>query len=141
MSFKFGNSSLARLEQCDPRLQQIMHAAIQNSVIDFGITEGHRDEATQNKYFEEGKSRLKYPKGAHNSFPSTAVDIVAYIHGKPTYNLGYYQYFYGLFTGIAHAMYRDVSIRSGLDWDMDGEMITDQTLQDGCHFELAKRKR
>jgi peptidoglycan L-alanyl-D-glutamate endopeptidase CwlK len=141
MSFKFGASSLAKLQQCDPRLQQIMHAAIANSKVDFGISEGHRDEATQNKYFSEGRSKVQWPNGKHNQYPSEAVDVVAYVNGKPTFAMPYYIYLYGLFTMAAHAMFKDVSIRSGLDWDQDGEIMTDQTFNDGCHFELAPRKR
>ena len=141
MSYKFGSSSKAKLGQCHPKLQQIMLAAIANSNVDFGITEGYRDRETQDRFFLEGKSKVRFPNGKHNSFPSEAVDVVAYVNGKATYEMNYYIYLYGLLTGIAHALFPDVTIRSGLDWDQDGEIMPDQTFNDGCHFELAKRTR
>lgn len=120
--------------QCDPCLQVVMSASIANSHVDFGITCGHRNEYDQNKAFDEGKSKVRFPNGKHNKYPSEAVDVLAYVKGKPTYEITYYVYLYGLFSGIARSLGYD--IRSGLDWDSDGEIMTDQTLQDGCHFEI-----
>lgn len=139
--YTFGKTSKAKLKQCAPKLQQIMLAAIANSKVDFGITEGHRDKETQNRYYDEGRSKVRWPNGKHNEFPSEAADLVAYVNGKPTYEMTYYIYLYGLLTGIAHSMYNDTTIRSGLDWDQDGEIMTDQKFNDGCHFELSKRIR
>ena len=133
--FNFGSRSKACLESVDPRLRTILKEALKHSYVDFGITEGYRDQATQDQYYAEGKSTKKYPEGKHNRVPSEAVDVICYVKGKATYDIKYYIYLYGLLTGIAGTL--DLAIRSGLDWDRDGEIMTDQTLQDGCHFELA----
>jgi peptidoglycan L-alanyl-D-glutamate endopeptidase CwlK len=74
--YKFSRISESRLSTCDERLQLILRKAIQ--IYDFSVLEGYRDEATQNKYFAEGKSKLKYPNGKHNSNPSKAVDIAPF---------------------------------------------------------------
>jgi peptidoglycan L-alanyl-D-glutamate endopeptidase CwlK len=134
--FKFGTRSKACLETVDPRLHQIALAALANSYVDFGVTTGYRDEDTQNRLYVEGKSKVQYPDGKHNQLPSQAIDIVAYVKGKATYDIKYYVYLYGLFTGIARSLGYD--IRSGLDWDRDGEIMTDQKFNDGCHFELVE---
>ena len=73
---KFGTTSLKRLESCHPKLQEIMNEAIKQ--MDFSVLEGHRNEEDQNKYFAEGKSKVAFPDGKHNDFPSRAVDIAPY---------------------------------------------------------------
>lgn len=136
--YRFGNSSKDKLRQCHPKLIGIMQAALKASDVDFGITEGFRDKETQNRYFETGRSKVKFPKGAHNKTPSLAVDVVAYVNGKPTYEMHYYLYLYGVIQTCARIA--GYQIRSGLNWDMDGEIMTDQTFNDGCHFELSLQK-
>ena len=136
--FKFGTRSKELLKSVDPKLQVVAKAALGNSYVDFGITTGYRNEETQNKLFADKKSKKQWPNSVHNSKPSKAIDVVCYVNGKATYDMKYYIYLYGLFTGIARSLGFD--IRSGLDWDRDGEIMTDQTFQDGCHFELAERK-
>lgn len=40
--------------------------------------EGHRDEDRQNKLFEEGKTKVKWPDSKHNTSPSKASDSAPY---------------------------------------------------------------
>lgn len=72
-TFGTGKRHLATL---DPRLQLLMRAAIKH--VDFTITCGFRNQADQDKAFAEGKSKVKWPDGKHNSNPSKAVDVAPY---------------------------------------------------------------
>ena len=69
----FGKRSLQKLETCDPRLQEICKEAIK--VMDFTVLCGHRAEDEQNRVYNEGKSKLQWPKSKHNSKPSIAIDL------------------------------------------------------------------
>ena len=62
---KFGSRSKARLATCDKRLQEVFNEVIKH--VDCSVLEGHRGEERQNALFEEGKTKLKIPKGRHNS--------------------------------------------------------------------------
>ena len=70
---KFGKRSKERLETCDNRLQLVFNEVIR--YVDCSILEGHRSGERQNKLFEEGKTKVKYPNGRHNANPSRAVDV------------------------------------------------------------------
>lgn len=133
--YKLGKTSLARLETCDSRLQVVIRAAIAQGVIDMTVTEGHRDKETQNRYFNDGKSRLKYPEGKHNQSPSKAVDVAPYVNGKLSYDQRHCCYMAGLIMGISRSL--GIKLRWGGNWDQDGEPITDQDFQDLVHFEIV----
>ena len=133
--YKFGATSLARLNSCHPKIQLVMKAAIAQGLLDMTVSEGHRDEATQNKYFNERKSKLRFPNGKHNTYPSQAVDIVPFVNGKLSYKTSHCCYMAGLILGIAASL--GIKLRWGGNWDMDGEIMTDQTFQDLVHFELV----
>ena len=76
---QFGQRSKKHLNTLEPELQEVMLEAIKR--YDFSIIDGHRDMETQNLYFNEGKSQLRWPNSRHNSYPSRAVDIVPYPGG------------------------------------------------------------
>ena len=135
-TYQFGSTSLARLGTCDPRLQVVMKAAIAQGLIDMTVTEGHRDQETQDKYFSQGKSRIKFPHGKHNSFPSRAVDVAPFVGGELSYDQRHCCYMAGLIMGIARTL--GIKLRWGGNWDQDGEPVTDQDFQDLVHFELVE---
>ncbi|HXG72575.1 MAG TPA: hypothetical protein VNJ04_18380, partial [Gemmatimonadaceae bacterium] len=45
---------------------------------DFVVVEGHRGKEAQNKAFAKGLSKLPWPKGNHNTNPSTAADCAPF---------------------------------------------------------------
>jgi peptidoglycan L-alanyl-D-glutamate endopeptidase CwlK len=45
---------------------------------DISITCGYRSKAEQDKAYEDGFSKLKWPESQHNKRPSRAVDVVPY---------------------------------------------------------------
>ena len=73
---KFGKTSRKRLATCDERLQKVFNEVIKH--VDCSILEGHRSGERQNKLYDEGKTKVKFPKGRHNNNPSLAVDVARY---------------------------------------------------------------
>lgn len=71
-----GGSDLLKLEHVDKRMAELVRKA--SLKMHIRVIEGHRNEATQNKYYDKGVSQLKYPHSKHNQDPSLAVDIVPY---------------------------------------------------------------
>jgi len=129
--YSFGKRSKANLETCHDDIQDILAEAIK--VVDFTVLCGHRGRAEQDKAFHEGRSKLKYPQSKHNKSPSLAVDIAPY--PIDWQNKERFYYLMGIIKGIAHT--KRIEIRSGCDWDNNGD-ITDQTFNDLPHFEILK---
>jgi len=125
----FGKRSKEKLLTVDIVLRIILANVIE--VYDFTILEGHRNETKQNKAFDEGRSKLRFPQSKHNQDPSLAVDIAPYpIDWNDTKR---FYYLAGLVKATARKLgYR---IRWGGDWDGDGS-FKDQTFNDLPHFEL-----
>lgn len=127
--YKFGKKSYERLLTCDPRLQEILNEAIK--IVDFSVLCGHRGEEDQNKAYNEGKSKLKWPDSKHNSYPSMAADIAPYpIDWMDEVR---FAHLIGIVRGIA-AM-KGYTLRVGIDWDRDGE-IRDHKFLDFPHIEI-----
>ena len=128
---KFGKTSKYRLLSCDYRLQKVLDEVIK--YVDCSVLEGHRDERTQDKLYNEGKTKVRYPMGRHNSNPSRAVDVVPYpIHWKDRER---FHLFAGFVLGIARSM--GIKLRWGGDWNMNFE-VDDNKFDDFPHFELRK---
>jgi len=150
----FGSTSQGRLSECDDLIQIVCYDAIQ--VVDFSIITGHRGKAEQNAKYPK-YSKVKWPNSKHNSFPSKAIDIAPYI--KPygaiygntqdiekitqlrnvskreanDFILKAYARTLGVIEAMAYR--RGISIRLGMDWDMDYDLV-DQTFHDLGHWEL-----
>ena len=128
---KFGNTSKRRLATCDEDLQELFQEVVK--FFDCSILEGHRGEETQNKYFDEGKSQVKWPNGKHNSSPSTALDAAPYpIDWDDTDR---FYYFAGFVKGVAFNI--GIPIRWGGDWDDDTD-VKETKFKDLVHFELMR---
>ena len=131
---KFGKKSLKQLETCDAKLQEVFNEVIKT--VDCSVLEGHRDKARQNKLYEEGKTKVKYPSGRHNRLPSRAVDCVPYPikwNDRERFTL-----FAGFVIGVAKSM--GIKLRWGGNWDMWEENgrweVNDNKFDDFPHFEL-----
>lgn len=147
MSFTFGTRSEAALATCDPKLVKVMREALRLSDVDFGVSQGGRTIAQQKQYFKEGHSKVnpdKYPddvslyKAAKHivgpGMPtSRACDII--VSGNKSYDIPTLCYIAGVVLTCAKNM--GVPMRSGINWDQDSEILTDQTLIDAVHFELV----
>jgi hypothetical protein len=95
---------------------------------------GHRDETAQNLAYLEGKSKVMWPNGKHNSLPSKAVDVQPYPYNVPTLevDLGYIA---GL--AVAFGAQMGVKIRWGGDWNQNGE-TADNKFDDLFHLEIVE---
>ena len=74
--YKLSKSGQERFNQLHPDLQKIVEEYLHFK--DLSITEGYRDEETQNKYKKMGTSNASFGSSPHNYFPSLAVDIYPY---------------------------------------------------------------
>lgn len=132
---KFSKRSLAQLATCNESLQRVCMEAIKE--MDFTCLEGHRDQAAQNKAYDSGHSKLRWPDGKHNDRPSRAIDIVPY--PAPYANIKDNIFLMGYVLGIADAMYHRGEIehkcRVGCDWDRDGK-VSDESFLDASHLEI-----
>ena len=128
---KFGKRSRERLSTCDKRLQEVFNEVIKT--VDCSVLEGHRGKDRQNALYKEGKTKLKFPKGRHNSSPSNAVDVVPYPvdwGDRERFHL-----FAGFVLGIAKSM--GINLRWGGDWNQNW-FVDDNKFDDFPHFELRK---
>ena len=127
----FGKRSRHNLNTCDERLKRVFNEVIKH--IDCSILEGHRNEERQNTLFDQGKSKLRFPNGKHNTLPSKAVDAVPYpIDWSDIERMRAFAFFV---KGIAAGM--GIKLRLGADWDGDFT-CKDQTFHDLPHFEIKE---
>lgn len=132
---RFSQSSFSKLSTCHPDLQVLFYEVIK--YFDCTILQGYRNEADQNKAYQEGKTKLKWPDGKHNHNPSMAVDVAPYpVNWDNTKRM---YWFAGYVMGIAQKLKDEGkmthSVRFGGDWDRDFD-VTDQEFNDLVHFEL-----
>ena len=126
---KFGDESRKHLDTCDGDLIFLFESVVK--YFDCSVLEGHRGRKLQNKYFKEGKSKLKFPEGNHNKKPSQAVDVVPYpVDFSDRERM---TYFAGFVKGMAAVL--GIPIRWGGDWNSDTE-VKDNNFDDLPHFEL-----
>ena len=127
---KFGKRSKKYLATCDERLQKVFNEVIKH--VDCSILEGHREKERQNQLYDEGKTKVLYPNGRHNAYPSNAVDVVPYPvdwDDRERMTL-----FAGFVLGTAKQM--GITLRWGGDWDRDFE-VKDNRFDDFPHFEVT----
>ncbi len=131
---KFGTQSMEALETAHATLRTVAHKVLE--VKDHSVLVGHRSEIEQDAGFNASPqtTRLKWPEGKHNSFPSMAIDVQTYPRPADEQDLREEQmYLLGLYVGVAK--YMGVELRTGADWDRDGE-ISDNGWDDLFHVEL-----
>ena len=126
----FGRKSKKELATCNDKLRDVFNEVIKH--VDCSVLEGHRGEDRQNQLYEEGKTKVYFPNGRHNSNPSRAVDVVPYPidwDDRERFHL-----FAGFVLGIAKS--KGIDLRWGGDWDRDWTVM-DNRFDDFPHFELC----
>lgn len=121
--FKLSNNSKEKLKGVNPLLISVVEKAIELSEVDFGITEGVRSLERQQQLFNEKKSKTM--KSYH--LTGNAVDVVAYVDGKVSWDWGNYEKIAKAFKEAAEEL--GVKITWGGDW---------KSFRDGPHFQLEK---
>lgn len=130
---EFSARSIEKLDTCHPLLRLLFKRVIEG--YDCTVVWGFRDEATQNKFYQNGRSQKKWPDGPHNTYPSLAADVAPYINGSVSYDIKQCYQFAGYVLGVADML--GIQIINGGDWNRNRN-IYDQTFNDLTHFQLAK---
>lgn len=124
-------SSKVKLTTCHPLIQQLICEVAVH--YDCTVLEGHRSEAEQNEAYETGHSKLQWPNGKHNSFPSKAVDVA------PTpldwQDVKRFAHFAGYVQATADRL--GIKIRWGGNFDGDLNFKNDKFV-DLVHFEILE---
>ena len=128
---RFGSRSINRIKTCDQRLQELFYEVVKH--FDCTIIEGSRGKERQDKAYADGKSKVKYPNGKHNQFPSVAVDVAPYPIDWSDRDR--FHYFGGFVLGVAKQ--KGLNIRWGGDWDDDTD-VKETKFKDLVHFELRR---
>ena len=124
--YEYSIRSLERLHTCDPLLIALFERVIKFR--DCSILCGHRNKKDQNAAYKAGNSGLKWPRGRHNTKPSTAVDVIPYPFRQTDWqNMPLFYEFAGFVLGVAATM--GIEIEWGGHW---------RTLFDGPHFQLKE---
>lgn len=134
MNYKFSVDSVAELETCHHVLRNIAFKVLE--IKDHSILKGHRTEDEQDAAFTANPptTKLQWPAGKHNQLPSHAMDVQTY--PRPPHGADFREdqmYLLGLYVGVAH--YMGVDLRTGADWDDDGE-VSDNGWDDLFHVEI-----
>ena len=131
--FKFGKSSLEKLDDIDPILRLVMMEAIKLTVIDFGITEGMRSLERAEQLKADGLSKVG-SKSKHCL--GKAVDIVAYDGSRVTWDLDFYEEIAQAVGEVSELL--NIPIRWGGSWVTgDFKLNRDMSFIDAVHFELG----
>jgi len=134
MSFQLSQRSIERLTGVDPRLVNVVKAAIGYTTVDFGVTEGLRSIERQTELVAQGASQTM--KSKH--IEGLAVDLVAYIGPKVCWELNVYD-------EIADAVKRaaleeGVSIRWGAAWHINDIRDWDGTMEQAMNAYIDTRR-
>lgn len=128
---KFGKRSKNNLATCHQEIQRLFNEVIK--YYDCSVICGHRGKEEQDKAYNEGSSKVKWPNSKHNKIQSIAADVPPYpIDWKDTRR---FYMFVGIVRGVAAML--GIKIRCGADWDGDME-VKDQNFHDLPHFELIE---
>ena len=128
---RFGKKSKEQLATCNEKLRRVFNEVIKT--VDCSVLEGHRSKDRQNALYKEGKTKVTYPKGRHNSSPSRAVDVAPYPidwGDRERFHL-----FAGFVLGVAKSM--GINLRWGGDWNSNWQ-VDDNKFDDFPHFELKE---
>ena len=133
----WGEESTKQRSTCDPRLNEIGDVVLY--IKDHSVVKGHRGQEEQHQAFINGNSKLDWPNGNHNALPSTAADVKSYPFpvldddGGDSAQREEQLYLLGLYKGVATIM--EIPLRTGADWDRDGEIV-DNGFDDFFHVEI-----
>lgn len=133
MARSWSKRSKEQYDTLDPRLQRVVER-LRDEVADITLLKGFRGEVEQNAAFDAGRSKVRWPNGNHNHWPSKAVDLQPY--PMPEEPLVLWAAL-GYLAGAAVMIGREegVTIRWGGDWDRDGD-LTDTNFYDLFHIEI-----
>lgn len=161
MPYALGRKSLQRLQMAHPLWRDVAQEGIAETPMDFTVLCTFRGEEEQNDAFENGRSTKRWPESKHNYTSaqqdidegfasrigqplSLAVDLVPWFRLDPHIRWDWpeeVRWLNGFIVGIGTPIVRPHGfiIRTGADWDMDGDQH-DQKLIDLPHLELVRMR-
>lgn len=138
---KWSKKSLVQYDTCHEDLQIVANEVLK--IHDCSFLQGHRDEETQNKYYDKGTSKVRFPESKHNKMPSRAMDLAPYKSGDNPYDMENVLYFAGVVMAVADNLYNQGMIGHRLRWGGTWHTKVDAVFAfnrggffDGIHFEL-----
>jgi len=134
MAYTLSSRSLDKLEGVNEDLVKVVQRAIELTKIDFGVIYGMRTLEEQKKLFDAGKSQTM--KSKH--LTGDAVDLMAYVDGKASWELN-------LYDDLADAMKwaateEGVVVRWGAAWHIDDISTWDGTMEDAMMAYIDLRR-
>lgn len=133
--FSLSQRSIERLDGVDDRLVDVVCRAIEITTVDFGVSEGLRTVETQRQYVAAGKSQTMDSK----HLTGHAVDLMAYINGRVSWELN-------LYDNIADAMKqaaieKNVAIKWGAAWNVQDIRLWRGTMAEAMMYYIDERRR
>lgn len=135
---RFGKTSLAKLALAHVDIRAVMNMAIK--VIDFTVIQTARTAAEHQRYQALGKTTIAYEDSKHSKVPSEGIDIAPWFKSKPHVDWEdreTFIYLAGIIMSCATEL--GIELRWGGNWDMDEQILSDQSFDDIGHFELIRR--
>ena len=132
--FSLSKTSHDRLFGVDEKLVKVVKRAIELTTVDFGVIEGLRTIETQEAYVKAGKSKTMNSK----HLTGQAVDLMAYVGSKPSWELN-------LYDEIADAMRQaaikhQVAIRWGAAWNVPDIRQWDGSMEQAMNYYIDTRR-
>ena len=132
--FRLSRRSLDRLQGVDDRLVAVVNYAITVTKIDFGVIQGLRTIEQQKELVASGASQTM--KSKH--LTGHAVDLMAYINGRGSWELN-------LYDDLADAMKEGASavgcsVRWGAAWQIDDIRNWSGTMEDAMNAYIDLRR-
>ena len=134
MSYKLSRRSLDKLEGVDEQLVAVVNMAITLTKIDFGVIQGMRTVEQQKELVAKGASQTM--KSKH--LEGRAVDLMAYINGRGSWELNVYDEVADAMKEAAKAL--GVKIRWGAAWHIDDIASYEGTMEDAMNEYIDLRR-
>jgi peptidoglycan L-alanyl-D-glutamate endopeptidase CwlK len=133
--YKLSQRSLNELQGVDPKLVAVVKRAIELTKVDFGVTEGLRTVETQRKYVAQGKSQTMKSKHIEGK----AVDLVAYVDGKVSWELNLYDNIADAMSAAAKEL--GVAVKWGAAWNVPDITKWNGTMEAAMNFYVDARRK
>ena len=134
MSYKLSRRSLDKLEGVDEQLVAVVNMAITLTKIDFGVIQGMRTVEQQKELVAKGASQTM--KSKH--LEGRAVDLMAYINGRGSWELNVYDEVADAMKEAAKAL--GVKIRWGAAWHIDDIASYEGTMEEAMNEYIDLRR-
>lgn len=134
MTFRLSQRSKDRMSGVDPRLIAIANYAITATRIDFGVTQGLRTYEMQEQLFNSGASQTMQSK----HLDGRAIDVVAYISGRVSWELNLYDDIADAFKEGAEVI--GVPIRWGAAWNVEDLRLWEGTMEEAMNGYIDLRR-